>query len=453
MHDKAQDDERVMTLVELALSRPSGERERFLRSACGRNTELFGQAWDYVKWEERMDGFLLDPVLAPLRERPFEPGELLEGRFRILREVAQGGMGVVYEAVDEKLDRRIALKCAKAGFGSSLSPEARNATTISHPNGCKIFEIHTASTAQGKVDFLTMEFLDGETLAARLQRGPFPEHEARSLALQLCAGLAEAHRNSVIHGDLKTANVILCRAADQAPRAVITDFGLARRPDTTLRSLQSGQVRGTPAYMAPELWKGEKATVASDIYALGVILLELIGGKRVAEEGEPGALPRPWKRVVARCLDADPARRFQSAGEVAQALRPVSRRWLLAAAAATVLAIASGAVTYQRATAPAESFTLAVLPLETAPDAAALGSSVSQAAAAQIERLRGGTRARLKVITLEQARRKAVGTAAAARSVLGATHVFRGTLERHEGKVVLHAFVTDTGAHAATRQQ
>src|SRR3569832_1436194 len=105
MHGTAQDDDRVMTLVELALARPSGERHRYLRGACGADPELFGRVWDYVLWEERMSGFLTEPLLQSFEtERPFEPGELLEGRFRILREVAQCGMGIVYEAADEKLD-------------------------------------------------------------------------------------------------------------------------------------------------------------------------------------------------------------------------------------------------------------------------------------------------------------------------------------------------------------
>ncbi len=167
---------------------------------------------------------------AAAPEHPFEPGELLDGRFRIVREVARGGMGIVYEAVDEKLDRRIAVKCAKAGFRKRLPPEVRNASEISHPNVCKIFEIHTVPTAQGDIDFITMEFLDGETLAERLRRGPLPQEEARMIARQLAAGLAEAHRNQVIHGDLKSNNIILTATADGAPRAVITDFGLARRP-------------------------------------------------------------------------------------------------------------------------------------------------------------------------------------------------------------------------------
>src|ERR1039458_5121734 len=207
MPDQAQDDDLVMSLVEMALARPPDDREAYLQSACAGNSGLFGQVWNYVESEQRMKGFLSDPLFPrALFEHPFEAGELLDGRFRIVREVAQGGMGVVYEAVDEKLERRIALKCAKIGFRKRLPPEVRNASEISHPNVCKIFEIHTASTQQGEIDFLTMEFLDGATLAERLSGGPLPPEEARTIALQLCAGLAEAHRNRVIHGDLKSNN-------------------------------------------------------------------------------------------------------------------------------------------------------------------------------------------------------------------------------------------------------
>src|SRR5579862_4109156 len=183
-------------------------------------------------------------------------------------------MGIVYEATDEKLKRRIALKCGKTGFHKRLPPEVRNATTISHPNVCKIFEIHTASTSRGEMDFLTMEFLEGETLADRLHRGPVPAAEARDIALQLCAGLSEAHRNHVIHGDLKSSNVILARGPEGSTRAVITDFGLARQPEAGQQTAQSGERCGTPDYMAPELWKGQALSPASDVYALGVILCE-----------------------------------------------------------------------------------------------------------------------------------------------------------------------------------
>src|ERR1044072_848570 len=131
------------------------------------------------------------PIRPLEREQPFEPGEVLDGRFRVIREVARGGMGIVYEAFDEKLERRIAIKCAQAPHQRRLPREVRNAREVSHPNVCKRFEIHAASTPRGEVEFLTMEFLEGETLALRVPRGPLPRAQARAIALQICAGLAE----------------------------------------------------------------------------------------------------------------------------------------------------------------------------------------------------------------------------------------------------------------------
>jgi serine/threonine protein kinase len=150
VQNKAQDDDLVMSLVELAMARPLNEREAYLHSACSGNADLFDRVRSYVESEQRMQGFLLEPFLAATQpEHPFEPGEVLDSRFRIVREVAQGGMGIVYEAVDEKLERRIAVKCAKVGFSKRLPPEVRHASEISHPNVCKIFEIHTVPTAHG----------------------------------------------------------------------------------------------------------------------------------------------------------------------------------------------------------------------------------------------------------------------------------------------------------------
>ncbi len=460
MENKAQDDDLVMNLVDLALDLPAQERRAYLEGACAGDSELFDQAWEYVQWEARMQGFLLEPLYPPpLIEHPFEPGELLDGRFRILREVAQGGMGVVYEAMDERLERRIAIKCAKTGFRKRLPPEVRNAREISHPNVCKIFEIHTAATRHGDLDFLSMEFIDGETLAERLRRGVLPETEARLIARQLCAGLAEAHRNQVIHGDLKSNNIILTTTADGATRAVITDFGMARTPGTGLRTMQTGPLGGTPDYMAPELWKGEKATVASDIYALGVMLYELVSGKRPPPSQESSAKVFPplavhpkWDRTLAHCLEPDPSRRFRSAAEVAQAFEPsYTRRWFLAAAAAVVLAAASGVFTYQRATAPQETVRLAVLPFASSPDTAALAGRALRDAATQIGRLRSSPGTKFTMIPLTNTLRNQADTIDKARTLLGATHALQGTLQKEKDRVVLHVFLTDTRTHVNAR--
>jgi eukaryotic-like serine/threonine-protein kinase len=344
------DDERIISILQTAITQPAPQRETYVRSVCSDPTML-GQLLQYITVEEQMNGFLLESVVSrPLVEHPFKPGELVEGRFRIVREVAQGGMGVVYEAFDLRLDRRIAIKCAKTGFGKWLSPEVRHAREISHLNVCKIFEIHTASTKQGERDFITMEYLDGETLTARLERGRPSKTEAMTIAEQVCDGLAEAHRHRVIHGDLKSNNVILTIGSDKNLRAVITDFGLARGIESQQRTTESGRRIGTPAYMAPEMLKGEPATVASDIYALGVVLWELFSGIRRALT-TPSVQPyidsykvRP--RAIARCVHPNPDKRFADADSVWRAMDPARARRAFMTAAAGTLLVAAGSLVW-----------------------------------------------------------------------------------------------------------
>jgi len=452
MPPRVRDDDTVMGLVEMALASPPEECESRLRAACGGDGRLFDEVWGYVEAERRMAGFLLDPFCPRLPiDHLFEAGELLLGRFRILREVAQGGMGIVYEAHDEKLDRRVALKCAKAGFTKRLPPEVRNASEVSHPNVCKIFEIHTTATAHGEVDFLTMEFLDGQTLSDVLKAGPPGVDDAALIARQLCSGLAEAHRQQVIHGDLKTSNIIVTRAGDGAVRAVITDFGLARRPASSQWTLPSGPLAGTPDYMAPELWTGAKPSTASDIYALGIILRELrpaAGGR-----GWRHSLTlRNWDRTVERCLHEDPARRFASADHITRSLFPRTRRWVAAAAVAVALAAGSAVGAHRLASAPQETVRLALLPLSFGNDATPFTGALSRQVASRLERLDGGTRARLSVIPLTDVLRRKVTSVAEARDVLGATHVLRGRLSKEQDRLVIEAYLTDATSQVDARE-
>jgi tetratricopeptide (TPR) repeat protein len=450
-----------MNLVELALACPPEERQTYIMSVCGDDTELMQEVWKYVAGEERMNGFLLEPLIAPIEDgRPFEPGELIEGRFRIVHEVAEGGMGFVYEAQDEKLDRRVAIKCAKPGFRRRLPPEVRHASTVAHPNVCKLFEIHTASAQHGGIDFLTMEFLDGETLSSRLRRGPLPEPEAREIATQLCAGVAEAHRNQIIHGDLKSNNVILTRAADGSLRAVITDFGLARRPETTQQTVQSGAQGGTPAYMAPELWRGEKASIASDIFALGVILYEMVAGRDPFDralswnerfQSRPPAAHPKWDRVLAKCLEVDPKDRYQDAAEVASDLAPHSKRWMWVAAAVVVLAAISGLISYRQAKAPKETVRLAVLPFETDADAAPLVAGVQRDAEERLSRVGSSSNTKFVLIPSAQVSRRGASSPGGARSILKATHALHVRLSRDGEKIVVHIELIDTLSTAANQ--
>src|SRR5215471_5330088 len=267
-----------------ALEREPSLRDAFLAEACGGDADLRREIESLLTRSVSCDNALsqpsihllssstLDPVpiaaeLAPCRNHPFSPGSFLAERFRIVREVGSGGMGIVYEAIDEKLDRRVALKCARPGYGDHLPPEVRAAREVSHFNVCKVHDLHTASTAFGEMEFVSMEFIEGQTLSERISReGPLLDDEARGIARQLCAGLTQAHRQGVIHGDLKCGNVILSKLPEGGVRAVITDFGLAK-----IKSVESGQVTGggagTRDYMAPELLLGGRPSVSSDLYA------------------------------------------------------------------------------------------------------------------------------------------------------------------------------------------
>ena len=457
MQGKTQGDDAVLSLVELALLVPEGEREAYVREACGGDEARFRRVWEYVQIECRMKESLEDTLPGNARhEHPFEPGDVLDGRFQIVREIAQGGMGIVYEAMDRKLDRRIALKCAKPGFQQRLYPEARNASDITHVNVCKIFEIHTTQTDAGEIDFITMEFLDVETLSQKLSRG-ISKPEAYAIAQQVCSGLAEAHRNRVIHGDLKSSNVILCTGADGTMRAVITDFGLARRPDSPHRSIFASAKGGTPAYMAPELWKGAKPSMSSDVYALGVMLVELLAGHlpqrlTTTEVGstqsqplqKPSGLKRKWDRVIERCLDSNPAARFHDGSEVSRALFPSRYRRLFMAAvvAAIVLAIVSSFITYESAKAPSESVRLAVLPFEGDAATKPLSEGLLLDAGNRLTHVKSG-RVRLTIVPLTDAVQNRVTEPAQARTMLGATHVLSGTLRRENGRVVLNAYLSD----------
>jgi serine/threonine protein kinase/tetratricopeptide (TPR) repeat protein len=454
-----QSDELTMSLVERALARPQGERENYLYGACEGDSELFGRVWNYVQWEERMAGFLLDPFCPPAQsDCAFEPGQLLVSRFRVVREIARGGMGVVWEAFDERLERRVAIKFAKTGFGKQLPPEVRNAREIGHPNVCRLFEIHTTSGPQGEIDFISMEFLEGETLSERLRRGPMPKKECLRIALQVCSGLSEAHRHGVIHGDLKSNNVILTNGPDASNRAVIMDFGLARGKDSSGGNPSTDMLAGTPAYMAPELWKGVKPSVASDIYALGVILWELVSGLRPSDLGVTSSTlswdERPtwrpptgygkWDRVVACCLQADPARRFQSAEEIARALGPSrAYRWGLVIAAALVMAIGTGAIAYWRAAPPQNIVSLVMRPLESRPESAALADKLFRNTSEQIAHLHGDVRTKLTVSTQSPTLIDRITELTWRRHSSTTRYILRGSLERDHSRTVVHAYLTD----------
>ncbi|MGO8970532.1 MAG: protein kinase domain-containing protein [Myxococcaceae bacterium] len=294
-------------------------------------------------------------------------GESLAGRFTILRLIAQGGMGAVYEASDAMLRSVVALKVIRGRIAIDATAmerfrrEVLLARRVSHPNVCRVYELYEATTGTGvPIHFLTMEFLEGETLRERIARqGRMTTAEALPLVRQLCEGLAAAHAEGVIHRDFKSSNVMLASRGkgpddSTAPstRAAITDFGIALaaqlgKGESSDGPLTGGAaILGTPEYMAPEQVTGGTVTQATDIYAFGVVLYEMLTGrlpftgdtplvaaaKRLSE-----APPRPevttpgldarWSATVLRCLAREPERRFKSALDILPALVQPARRW------------------------------------------------------------------------------------------------------------------------------
>jgi serine/threonine protein kinase/tetratricopeptide (TPR) repeat protein len=458
-----QHDERVMRMVSQARGRSPGEREDFLRSECETDSNLYQEIVDTLNWEERMGSFLQQPLVAlTLVGRRFRPGEVVEGRFEILRTIGEGGMGVVYEAIDRKRNLRIAIKSAKPGFQRLLSPELESALKVRHPNICLVNQIHATRTEAGEIDFLSMEFLEGETLSAYLEkRGRLGAAETLDIARQLCAGVSEAHRSGIVHGDLKSGNIFLCPTENERLRAVITDFGLASSVNQT-----AGECGGTPEFMAPELWQGERPSRASDIYALGVILYQLLTG-RLPFEGRsfdswrtPPTTPSDlvkgldsrWDRVILDCLSDSPQVRPSDAAEVIARLekRPLRKAPLIA-----VALIATAASIPQIRERVIDLFTpanvrLAILPYKGASDEAATGEGALEDVSDRLRHLSSARRT-LAVIPLKGVSENGVRSPEQASKVLHATHALQVSLRKDGEDYIAEGSVIDLVAQAHIR--
>jgi len=291
-------------------------------------------------------GEAIDPDLN------FDPslavGEVIAGRYEVEAFLAKGGMGEVYRVLDRELGETVALKTI---LPQSLKDpvamdrfrrEIQIARKVSHPNVCRIFDLGRHEREEtDDVVFFTMELLSGHSLRARLLDGPMGTDEARSVVEQLCAGLGAAHQKGIIHRDLKPSNIFLV-PEDEGFRVVIADFGLARveiKEDDDLSVTRTGEILGTPAYMSPEQLEGKEATAGSDIYALGLVIFEILTGSRPFEgasafqvalnklretpstpSSQVNDLPRKWDYTVLRCLEPDPDDRFGSVTEIQDAL-------------------------------------------------------------------------------------------------------------------------------------
>src|SRR5271170_4439112 len=303
--------QRLKPLFHAALEEGVQSRAAFVDAACNGDLEL-KKNLEQLLQAEQQETATLDAPLAHLngslddRGARFQPGELVLGRFRIIRPIGKGGMGEVYEAEDLQLGI-IALKTIRHGIASSsdaferFRQEVQLARRVSGPQVCRIHELYLLPASAGfdATAFLTMEYLDGITLFEKMQRdGPLPWKEARNIALEICEGLRLIHEKGIIHRDLKTSNIMLGKE-EANPRVVLMDFGLARdfsadkavdaapaeKPAKTLPQM----IVGTPDYMAPEQFEGKPVSPATDIYALGVVLYVLVTGLQPYAGGSPVA--------------------------------------------------------------------------------------------------------------------------------------------------------------------
>ncbi len=272
--------------------------------------------------------------------------------YRLLEQIGAGGMGVVYRARDEHLDRDVAVKVLPAGALADdatrqrFRREAHALSRLNHPHIATVFDFDS----QDGVDFLVMELVPGVSLAERLASGPLPEAEVCAIGAQIADALEAAHEQGIVHRDLKPGNVVLTKKG----QVKVLDFGLARlmRPREGLdrsKSLTEAEVAvGTVAYMAPEQLLGQKVDARADLYSLGVVLYELATGRSPYREkiptaliyeimNQPVAAPREitpqlsprLETIILNCLEKDPERRYASARALADDLRssaPVARR-------------------------------------------------------------------------------------------------------------------------------
>ncbi|HEY2514542.1 MAG TPA: protein kinase, partial [Polyangiaceae bacterium] len=259
------------------------------------------------------------------------------GRFRVLERLGRGGMGAVYRAYDERLERDVALKVLRRRGGEDTAAILREAQAAAAVRHRAIAQIHDVGEADG-VAFLAMELVDGETLGAIVAReGPLPTHEVLRIAAAIAAGLARAHAAGIAHLDLKPENVM----RDRDGEVRILDFGLARTAAAAREDAANGIVRGSPAYMAPEQARGEAAAARADVYSFGATLYELATG-RLAPRAEPPSVEAPLGALVARCLAHDPGARFADGAALVTALAGLEEQARRRARRRTVTWIALG---------------------------------------------------------------------------------------------------------------
>lgn len=384
-----------------ALELPPEERDGFVASECGNDTGLRMQVQRLLRAEEEAGSWLVQPAaLSPADAADFiADGDLLCDRFAIRRTIATGGMGTVYEAWDAELKTAVAVKVIRpeivhdAEVVDRFRREVALARRITSPNVCRTFDLERTVHRGREVVFLTMEFLPGVTLAERLRAcGALTPAEALRVGRDIAGALAAAHALGVVHRDIKPGNIMLVESVGAEERVVVTDFGLARPVVAADDGLtRVGMPIGTLSYMAPEQLDGSAVTPAADIYALALVMVEMLSGKRLFASGNPlsglvervtrpaqlhGVLPAGtptgWRDVLERALSPQAAERPATAPQLIHELEAASapagllrlarrsarpqrnthtpaRRWLRPAtiAFAVVFAVALSALTYR----------------------------------------------------------------------------------------------------------
>ncbi len=328
---------RVKDVFHAALERDTDERRAFVAEATAGDESVRSEVERLLDAHLQSSGFIEQPAFETL----------LSGRvishYEIGRFLGSGGMGHVYAARDVELGREVALKMASfdsEDAQSRLRREAQHASRLSHPNVCHIYDV---GRADGQL-FVVMELVQGRSLADLLREGPLSMVDARRYGMEIADALAHAHEHGVIHRDLKTTNVMITPKRG----AKVLDFGLARTIDThqidvlshSQRSLTNeGMIAGTLPYMAPELLRGQRGDERADIWALGVLLYEMVTGRRPftgatgfelsaailhqPPETLPSSLSASMRAIILRCLEKNPGVRYQRAADVHRALEEV----------------------------------------------------------------------------------------------------------------------------------
>jgi serine/threonine-protein kinase len=333
--------ERVKTVFGAALDVDPAGQEQVVRNLCGDDAGLGDEVRALLEAHRRRG------VVDELAERLAEgdsavsvdlPAPVRIGRYDVIDKIGQGGMAVVYKGHDPQLDRPVALKLMRSVRSPDredrrqLMSEARAVAALDHPSIATLYEV--GETETGRL-FIAMAFYEGETLQERLARGPLPVAEAVRIAQQIASGLAAAHVRGITHCDLKPANVLLTRSG----AVKLLDFGIARIAGD--EETRGGELLGTRLYMSPEQLSGVGVDPRSDVWALGVVLYEMLTGERpspgrlgAVRSGDPerlpssrrGDLPLVLGRIVERALDPRLDERYRDGSEMAAAFAQWAER-------------------------------------------------------------------------------------------------------------------------------